>query len=150
MSDYASDSSTSEIGVATKSNKESKGVSPTPRMTRGETAAYTLWLLCAIALIFFGAACIFASNATGLSRATGVIFVLGAAGMGALAGKARQREVRFQRAAVALSMTFGLLQLAFVIVSHFWALVVTAIAMLVAAYLWYRDNSDEWVRQAEK
>lgn len=119
-------------------------------MTRGETAAYTLWLLCAIALIFFGAACIFASNATGLSRATGVIFVLGAAAMGALAGKARQREVRFQRAAVALSMTFGLLQLAFIIVSHFWALVVTAIAMLVAAYLWYRDNGDEWVQQAGK
>jgi hypothetical protein len=70
--------------------------------------------------------------------------------MGALAGKARQGEVRFQRAAVALSMTCGLLQLAFVIVSHFWVLVVTAVAMLAAAYLWYRDNADNWVRQADK
>jgi hypothetical protein len=109
------------------------------------TAAYIIWLLAAIALMFFGGACIFAGNTTAAWRAIGAIFLAAAAGVAVLAGKARQGDPRFQRAAVALSMTFGLLQIAFVLLTGYWALLVTGVALLVAAYLCYRTNVDHWV-----
>jgi len=117
------------------------------------TAAYTLWLLAAVALIFFGAAFVFANNFTNKdnARVFGVVLAIAGAAVGVLAGKARQGDVRFQRAAVALSMVLGLLLIAVVILAPGWGyFLIVGIMLLVAAFLTYRANVDRWFPGAEK
>jgi len=141
------------IGVATKPNDVTTDASPAKAASsRAMTIAYTLWLIAAVGLMTFGAMCIFASNATIYARVLGGIFVVAAAGVGLLAGKARDGEPRWQRAAVALSLTFALFQIVVVILAdfQFWYLLLGAIVLLVAGTLVYRTNVDNWVQSAGK
>lgn len=141
------------------------GTDGSPRDVRSKnvSAAYWIWIVCAAILVFFGLLAVTTSadaireqlaengkadNADSflrLLRGSGILSVIVGVAIGLLAAPVRSGDDRFRRAIVALSASFGLLQIAGVILGVSpGILLLVPVLLMTAGILVYRQSSNDW------
>jgi hypothetical protein len=117
---------------------------PRPRVV---TAAFWCWLAASILLIVGGllAASI---SLPAVFRGAGVVTALAGAGMAFLAGRSRNGDTRFRRAALALSLTIVVLVALCAVFGVVHVLTLVAVIPLIAGtVLMTRPAASSWVDQ---
>jgi hypothetical protein len=116
---------------------------PRPRVV---TAAFWCWLVASLLLIVGGLLAITAPVALlAVFRGAGVITALAGAGMAFLAGRSRQGDTRFRRAAVVLSLTIVVLIALIAVVGVVHMLTLLAVLPLIAGtVLMTRPAAASW------
>jgi hypothetical protein len=112
---------------------------PQPR-PRAVTAAFWCWVVAAILLIIGG----LIAASVGLPpvyRGAGVLTAIGGAGMAFLAGRTRNGDPRFRRAAVALSLAIVVLVALFAVFGVVHMLTLVAVIPLIAGTVLIRRPS---------
>lgn len=141
--------------------------SPPDVRPKNVSAAYWIWIACAAILVFFGLLAVTASgdaireqladnqhsvgkadNADAflrLLRGSGAFSLIVGVAVGLLAAPVRSGDDRFRRAMVALSASFGLLQIAGVILGVSpGILLLVPVLLMAAGILVYRPSSNDW------
>jgi hypothetical protein len=116
---------------------------PRPRVV---TAAFWCWLVASLLLIVGGLLVITAPVALpAVIRGAGVMTALAGAGMAFLAGRSRQGDTRFRRAAVVLSLTIVVLVALIAVVGVTHMLTLVAVLPLIAGtVLMTRPAAASW------
>jgi peptidoglycan/LPS O-acetylase OafA/YrhL len=113
-------------------------------VTKNPRVPFGLWLVSAVLSALLGLLMVTHSGVAAFYRGYGVLLILASIAVGMIAGRVQRGDVRLQRAAVALSLVFGLVQIASVFVGAPVLLLITALLLLGAALITYRTHADEW------
>jgi hypothetical protein len=111
------------------------------------TAAFWCWLIASILLIVGG---LLAASVSipAVFRGAGVVTALAGAGMAFLAGRSRNGDTRFRRAALALALTIVVLVALCAVVGVVHVLTLIAVIPLIAGtVLMTRPAASSWVDQ---
>ncbi len=112
------------------------------------SAGFWCWAAAAVLLVAFGLLLAFSPDGLPtLFRGMGVLFAASGFGLGFLAGRARHGDVRFRRAAIALSLAIVIILALFAVYSRgpIWLLLM--ILTMVGAVLMMRPPAQEWFEQ---
>jgi hypothetical protein len=113
-------------------------------VTKNPRVPFGLWVVSAVVTMLLGLLMATRSGVLTFYRGYGVLLIVGSVAVGLLAGRVQRGGVRLQRAAVALSLVFALVQIAAVILGAPALLLFTALLLLAAALITYRAHADEW------
>lgn len=107
--------------------------------------AFWIWLLSSISLVLLGLLiALTRGNLPTFFRGAGILFVLAGLALGYLAGRVRQRNAGFRRAAVGLALALVVLLALFALMTQGALWLIPMILIMVGALLIMRPSAQEW------
>ncbi|MCX2933230.1 hypothetical protein ORI20_23440 [Mycobacterium sp. CVI_P3] len=115
---------------------------PRPRVV---SIAFWCWLAAAILLIMGGLLLVFSqAHVPVVFRGAGVLWILSGALLSFLAGRARNGDTRFRRAAVALSLALTVALALFAVLTSGVVWLFVLVLLMVAGVLVMRPSAQQW------